>query len=641
MMINRQILRFMSRKWIILPVVMCCVLTGCNDELSNVLDENQAEYEAKNLLARASYLENDPNINIIVPEVYTNPPKILTTTEGVKLFYFTRNKSPKSLAALVKAQMKVEAITESTGTNQLIINCIDEGDAHEILSYIEKIDVAPIQIKIDCMVIENYADFTMDRDTKVQVASMFGNEVITGPYDMDTSSATDLWGWFPGAALREPKRGTYGMAVGYDSKDVKFLIDMLVSRGYLKVMMNPVVRTVANKPATIVSRDRVPITKIVTAQNIEPYNFTEYTWVEDSLTVTPSVYADGSIGLAVSIKFGSKNTPEGVVQLRIITERSIQLDETRVPIGRSLVIGGFKKSEKYSVIRGFPFLKDLPIIGFLFSSKDYEERAKEITFILTPSISSEGMDYNDMVNVINELHKDHSSESSLTDSLVNIVSDPLGGDGYTKEVEHQAAAETIDRMRAEVESAQSEREAELARQRLVEYEAKIAVGSQAKQKAQTVAKEYAEKLKMSEEAKAKLDEALKSQTEKSAAEIELAKAEYGKYVAEVAELKAQVDQANAQVEQSQKLVEQATAEMNKLLEQKARMEAEKTNLEKLKIEAHNAAEKVKAAEAEAAKKAAAEAKAAEAARQAAVAAEQKRASEDIIKAAERDDPFTN
>ncbi len=635
MMIDRHILRFISRKWIILSVVMCCMLTGCNDELSNVLDENQAEYEAKSLLERASYLENDPDINVIVPEVYTNPSKILTTTEGVKLFYFTRNKAPKSLAALIKGQMKVETITESIGTNQLIINCLDEAEAHEILSYIEKIDVAPIQIRIDCMVIENYADFTMDRDTKVQVASIFGNEVITGPYDMDSSSATDLWGWFPGAALREPKRGTYGMAVGYDSKDVKFLVDMLVSRGYLKVMMNPVVRTVANKPATIVSRDRVPITKIQTAQNIEPYNITEYTWVEDSLTVTPSVYADGSIGLAVSIKFGSKNTPEGVVQLRIITERSIQLDETRVPIGRSLVIGGFKKSEKYSVIRGFPFLKDLPIIGFLFSSKDYEERAKEITFILTPSISSEGMDYNDMVNVINELHKDHSSVSSLTDGLVNIVSDPFGGDGYTREVEQQAAAETIDRMRAEVESAQTEREAEQARQRLIEYEAKIAAGSEAKKKAQAVAAEYAEKLKKSQEAKVKLDEALKSQTELSAAEIAKAKAEYDQYTAEVAAVKLQVDQTNAEVEQSQKLLEQATAEMKKLLEEKAQMETEKTKLEQLKIQANEAVEKVKAAEAEAARKAAE----AEAARQAAILENQKKVAEEALKQAEHNDPF--
>jgi hypothetical protein len=463
----------------------------------------------------------------------------------------------------------------------------------------------------------------MDRETQVKVGELFGDDdlVVTGP--------KNGWGFFPGASLREAKRGTYGMSIGYSSEEVSVLIDMLSSRGYLKVMMNPVVTTTANKPATIVSKDRVPIVKIVTGRDILPYNITEYTWVEDSLTVTPTVYSDGSIGLATSIKFGSKNTPEGVVQNRIITERSVDMKETRVPVGNSLVIGGFKKSEKFSVIRGFPFLKDLPLIGFIFSSKDFEERAKEITFILTPSIASEGIDFNEMVDKVQELHKTHKSEESITDRLTGIVTDPFSQGSYTEKVEQMAAQETIDRMKAEVQAAQTEREAQQARERLAEFEAKLKAEAEAKQKAQQAAKEYAAKLKALEEAKTKLEAAQKAELDKSSSQLEAAKAQYEKLSKEAEQTKNALEAQQKQVEQSQSQLKQTTEEINKLLEEKKAIEAEKQKLIKEKAEAEKAAQEARAkreaqerAEREAAEAAAAAAKAAAEAEEAARAAEQ-------------------
>ena len=50
-------------------------------------------------------------------------------------------------------------------------------------------------------------------------------------------------------------------------------------------------------------------------------------------------------------------------------------------------------SEERSVVRGSPFLQDLPVIGMFFSSKDFEEKAMEVIFILTPSISSGGIEF--------------------------------------------------------------------------------------------------------------------------------------------------------------------------------------------------------------------------------------------------------
>ena len=178
------------------------------------------------------------------------------------------------------------------------------------------------------------------------------------------------------------------------------MVDMLISKGYLKILLNPTLETVNGQEAKVTIRDYAPIEKIVTKEGVDPYSLTEYQWVEDTLEVTPSVFADGSIGLKTSIKIGSKSKPEGVVQTSIITERSIDVAENRIKPGQSLVIGGMRKSEKRSVVRGVPFLKDIPILGVLFSSKDFEEKATEIIFILTPSISSGGVEHAKVVEQI-------------------------------------------------------------------------------------------------------------------------------------------------------------------------------------------------------------------------------------------------
>ncbi|MHC5198827.1 MAG: hypothetical protein ACYSO1_01710, partial [Planctomycetota bacterium] len=107
-------------------------------------------------------------------------------------------------------------------------------------------------------------------------------------------------------------------------------------------------------------RDNAPIEKIVTERGNLSYSVTDYQWVEDTLRVTPFVYSDGSIGLNTHITVGSKSKPEGVVQTSIITERSIDIGENRLAPGKSLIIGGMRKSEKRSVVRGVPFFKDLP-----------------------------------------------------------------------------------------------------------------------------------------------------------------------------------------------------------------------------------------------------------------------------------------
>jgi general secretion pathway protein D len=162
--------------------------------------------------------------------------------------------------------------------------------------------------------------------------------------------------------------------------------------------MHPTLEVVNGHTARIQIKERIPTPeKILSGNTI--IDTIKYQDIIDFLEVQVQVYADGTIGLKTSAGIASKS-PDGVEQVPVLTERQIDNTENRLKKGHSLVIGGILKKERISVVRSIPGLKHVPLIGTIFSGKDYEDRVKEILFILTPTISTNGMEYNQAVNIV-------------------------------------------------------------------------------------------------------------------------------------------------------------------------------------------------------------------------------------------------
>lgn len=444
--------KFSRNQAIISGLAMMAVLWigGCGDFFA----EEPTEFQTERILNEVRQIKENPNVKNLLPEMYRGPAKRIKVKDGVKLFYFTKNHTPDKLAGLIKEQLG-NKVTLSSPTNQLIIHCPSDEEADKVLEFLEMVDVPPIQVNIDCLILERFGDVTMDWETTLMIENLFGERITVGGKSEyiklpDDTIVRSLFPNFPGASLRESKRATFGFDVGYwrnkgvPGHQIKAVVDMLVSRGYLKILMNPTLETVNCQEAKIASRDNVPIEMIVTKEGVPPYALTEYQWVEDSLEVTPNVFADSSIGLATTIKLGSSSKPKGVVQVSIITERSIEIAENRLRPGDSLIIGGIRKTEERGVIRGTPFLKDIPIIGPLFSSKDFEESSKELIFILTPSISSGGAGYSETME---EVRRKYGIPGYETGSQTG----PSGVGADRGQVEEDASRAEFERLKTYIE----------------------------------------------------------------------------------------------------------------------------------------------------------------------------------------------
>jgi Flp pilus assembly secretin CpaC len=506
----------------ILMLGFIAVLSGCGDFFA----KKPTEIESMEILNELSQVRESPK-SADLPHAYLQPPSCLAIKDGVKLFYFTRHHPAGELAALVEQQMGIPS-TVNSATNQIVAYCKDQPQADAVQQYLELIDVTPVQINVDCLILERFGDVTMDWETTLLVENLLGEQITLGETKYPNPE-------FPGASLREAERANFGLDFGYwhnqgiEGHQVRAVVDVLVSRGYLKILLNPQLETVNGQQATVTIKDYSPIEEVKTgaAGASSVYNITKYVWVENTLTVTPYAYSDGSIGLKTDIKIGSRSKPEGVVQAPIITERSINVEENRIEPGKSLIIGGMRKSERRSVVRGIPFFKDLPLLGILFSSKDFEEKGTEIIFILTPSISSGGQENSKMVQDIRKKYRAPEYQKGLTD----VVTGPFT-DTYTQIAEKKATEAEMGRVQAEVDLEQTLRQAEAEKERA--------------DRAETQALELREKAIQLQQQAAQIQAEADAQT----AQAQTTKTEIQTNMQKVQELEIQRQQLGTQIQQA-------------------------------------------------------------------------------------------
>ena len=513
-------------------LLLCALLCicGCGDFFA----QKPTELQSESIIRDLSQIREVPDVNTPFPDIYLAEPKIIAGKDSVKLFYFTKHHTVDKLSGLIKEQLAY-TVSQNPATNQLIVKCPTVDNAKATIEFLNHVDVPPIQIKIDCLISEIYADRTLDWETTVQILDLLGEDISAGGsarlfgggvldlIDEQTGGIlTDLLPAFPGASLREVARAKMGLKVGYLSTEHDFLVlvDLLESRGYLKILMNPTLEVINGRKAKILTSELVPLPKEVikpaeAGANVYPYMITEYKEVIDSLEITPYAFADGSIGLETKAMISSKSIPEGVKQIPILSKRQINIEENRVNPGDSLVIGGMKKTKQFSVVRGVPLLKDIPLLGILFSSKDYEERATEIIFIITPSISSGGVPNVEMVEEVRRRH-----EPPVAPGLL----DPFGKEARTRELNRKALQAEETRLEAEAEKAEARRavreaseqvEKAIAEAEKVKAQAKKAMAEAEKAKAEAEkTKAEAEKAKVKAEKPTNLDNPSSAETDK-------------------------------------------------------------------------------------------------------------------------------
>ena len=172
-----------------------------------------------------------------------------------------------------------------------------------------------------------------------------------------------------------------------------------------KVLESPRVRATDNEKATLKVADKIPIATgsfgtpvgIGTATGAVGVN-TQFTYTEVGviLEITPRVHPDGQVTLKTVMELSNLNgssTIGGVTQPIISTRR---IEHTiRLGDGEMNLLGGILEEQDTVTSGGTPFLGQIPILKYLFSTTTKEKVTNELVFLLIPHIVR-GQELNDL-----------------------------------------------------------------------------------------------------------------------------------------------------------------------------------------------------------------------------------------------------
>lgn len=167
------------------------------------------------------------------------------------------------------------------------------------------------------------------------------------------------------------------------STDINAAIDLLRQKGLLKVLAEPNLTAISGEPASFLAGGEYPIPVSQQGDQIT----VEFKQFGVSLSFVATVLDGGRINLNVRPEV-SQISDTGAVTLRDITIPAIatRRAETTVELGsgQSFAIAGLLQNTSNETIRKMPGLGDLPVLGQLFRSKDFQKNESELVIIVTP-----------------------------------------------------------------------------------------------------------------------------------------------------------------------------------------------------------------------------------------------------------------
>jgi len=176
-----------------------------------------------------------------------------------------------------------------------------------------------------------------------------------------------------------------GMGWQDGSSRVQSVLKALEEDGLLHTLAEPNLTAISGETANFLAGGEFPIP---IAQQLDQISV-EFKKFGIGLSFTPVVMSGGLISLKISTEV-SELSNEGAVVLSSISIPALKVRraETTVelPSGGSLVIAGLLSDQSKQALSGYPGLKNLPVLGTLFRSRDFLKNETELVVLVTPFV---------------------------------------------------------------------------------------------------------------------------------------------------------------------------------------------------------------------------------------------------------------
>ncbi|CAN5487524.1 hypothetical protein BH10BDE1_BH10BDE1_25270 [soil metagenome] len=258
-------------------------------------------------------------------------------------------------------------------SSSLIVTDTDE-NIRRIEQLVRALDTAPLQVMIEGKIVE----------AKEEAGRRLG--INWGYQGQDLGFAGGTLGH---SAQIAPTIGAANTTLDLKLGTLDFLGDLSAklslfeSESIAKIISSPRVITMNNQAATITQSVQIPIPSTTTVIGSAPQTTITYRPIPTTLNVTPQITSGGDVLMQISFTrefLGASSGTSAAIESRDIKTNVM------VKNGQTTVIGGIYQADQVDSEEGTPFLRNVPVVGWLFKSTSKTSSRNELLVFITPRI---------------------------------------------------------------------------------------------------------------------------------------------------------------------------------------------------------------------------------------------------------------
>ncbi len=296
--------------------------------------------------------------------------------------------------------------------NNAILAYATPREEETIEGMLRKIDIIPMQVRIDAMI----AEVTLNDSLKFGTQFFFQGKNVNGIFNAATAAvgspaATVLGTTFPGFLLSGSGPGGAPLA-----------LSALQSVTTVNVLSSPQITVVDNHTARLQVGSLVPyltasaVSTLTTGAPV--VNSVGYQPTGVIMEVTPRVNGGGQVTLDISQEVSDLDTTSAkasgidspTFQTRTVSSRVVVQD------GQTIGLAGLIRDSISRGNDGIPWLKDVPLLGLIGSTQNNSRQRTELLVLITPHVIRDQADARALTADLRDALRHADASTSLTRS---------------------------------------------------------------------------------------------------------------------------------------------------------------------------------------------------------------------------------
>lgn len=233
---------------------------------------------------------------------------------------------------------------------------------------------------------------------KVTVAEIQRN--VLKQLGIDTGGSWRIGDFALNAAIQNPfsvaGQAMSSTLISGGGQHANFTLRAMERAGVMRTLAEPNLTAISGETATFLVGGEIPILAGYQCQNGACTQTVEFKKFGVALTFTPIVLSEGRISVRVATEVSEVDPSNSIKmsggagrEVATLPGFKVRRSETTVelPSGGTLATAGLIQQASRTAINGFPGLMNVPILGTLFRSRDYQRDETELMISVTPYIA--------------------------------------------------------------------------------------------------------------------------------------------------------------------------------------------------------------------------------------------------------------